>query len=1519
MSTIFFMNKDRLYEYRSERLQAVSFGSGKKDSVYVPDMEPGQLTVTRKNDRFEGTSKAPLSFRQKELPLDAVVLVDRERMMALFLTEESQKKPCTIPLPYHCQLTVGRSTENNISIPVNYMSKHHFTIRRENGVVHIEDNGSTNGIFLNGKRVTKAQMKAGDVLSVFAIRFSLQKSELLVENAGEKIKISLPDESYALGGRADTAIARNGMIPYRRSPRTQHQLPQEDIVLAPPPAAGKYEKQRGLFTSVLGSGAMLATTIAAGAVSPALLAARSAGMLSPVAFAASRTQSEKNRKSNVEKYNRMRQEKYGLYMEEQKARIESVAEIQRSILTYENPAPEECIEMMDSLSRRIWERSAQDPDFLDARLGMSYMPLCVKVKSRSEQGFRMESDELEELAAEIIEQTRIVDNVPFCLPLRELQTASFIGNREKVVQQVRNLVVTLATSHSFEDLRIVGIFDKDEQPLWEFMRWLPHVWDGEKQSRYLSFEPADTKAVLETLLETLKARRAQARDNYREKKSPLPHYLFIIGTQEQTQQSELMQYLTSNDPVLGISTLFLFDSLYSLPHSCQYIVDVDEGPCAYRRTEVNNKVFYTPDAPLDEKKTDAFARKMSSLELLRVDSTAQIPNSVTFLEGLGVKRVEELDAIGRWASSRPYETLSAPVGIMNGGRVFALDIHEKAHGPHGLIAGTTGSGKSETLQSWLLSMCVNYHPYDVNFVIIDYKGGGLANQLSDLPHVVGTITNLDANIYRPLVALKSELKRREEIFNRYGDRLKAKNIYEYQRIYHQGIAKEPMPHLVIVTDEFAELKKEEPEFMATLVSTARVGRSLGVHMFLATQSPSGVVDEQINNNTRFRLCLKVQSETDSREMIGSPDAASLTRTGRSYVRVGNGEFLDVFQSFWSGASYLGEDAEEPRAETENLVRLVDASGARICLTEKRTPEHASDATEMMAVRDYLKDCAKLLGLPKLQGPWLPELPGEVTAEQLDAEQGFDGSDWNGTMPWLRIPVGMFDAPLQQRQGVQYIEPAAEGHYGIYGAPVTGKTNLLKTIAWSAAMHYRPSEVNMYILDFGGWNMNVLSALPHVGGVALDYEEEKLQKLRKLLLEELALRKKQFMRKGVGSLAEFRKTGEEVPAILLLIDNIVPLFDQYPDYENLLITLAREGAAYGIYILYTANTTVGVRFRVIQNIRGAIAFEMTDRSDYSGIVGRLEGITLSKVTGRAFIKQETPVEFQAAIPLAAESENLRTARMRQIAARMDNAWKGYRPKPIPVMPDMIDLDDLFSKRENHFVIPVGMEYENISPVSFDLSEKYCLLITCSANTEKNALLGAISQRVGNENTLLYVLDSPEGNQHNLKGIAAGYGCVDNGEMTGTMLSEIITHLNTRKRAQRKAQQEQAEAFSESGFLADYPLICIVIDDLKAFVDSVADADKISMERICKLAQGLGVMVLAATNATEVERYNQIESLTRCIVANQQALVLDGKPSMYSFLSNDLGYKEKDTKIDAGDALVYRQGHCEKVKLAEIGFF
>ncbi|WP_081215205.1 type VII secretion protein EssC, partial [Streptococcus oralis] len=500
---------------------------------------------------------------------------------------------------------------------------------------------------------------------------------------------------------------------------------------------------------------------------------------------------------------------------------------------------------------------------------------------------------------------------------------------------------------------------------------------------------------------------------------------------------------------------------------------------------------------------------------------------------------------------------------------------------------------------------------------IDYKGGGMANLFKNLPHLLGTITNLDgAQSMRALASINAEIHRRERLFGEF----EVNHINQYQKKFRNGEATEPLPHLFLISDEFAELKVNQPDFIKELVSIARVGRSLGVHLILATQKPSGVVDDQIWSNSRFKIALKVADRSDSNEMLHTPDAAEITQTGRAYLQVGNNEVYELFQSAWSGADYQ-PDKDDMGIE-DHTIYLINELGQYEILNEdlsglEEAEEIKEVPTELDAIVQHIQVLCQEQEIPPVPQPWLPPLKERIALEELEAVQPAVAWEEEKSLSFL---LGMADIPQAQKQEAISINLSKDGHVLLYGSPGTGKTTFLQTAGMDLARKHSPKALTLYLMDFGTNGLAPLSKLPQVADTMLLDQSEKISKFVRIMECELNRRKKLLADYGVGTLELYREaSGQQEPAIVILLDSYEAIKEEAYEAElfKLLVRISREGLSIGVHLLMTAGRQSNLRAQLYSNFKHQLSLPQNDVSEVRAIVGSTPlAMTMEDIKGRA---------------------------------------------------------------------------------------------------------------------------------------------------------------------------------------------------------------------------------------------------------------------------------------------------------------
>lgn len=805
-----------------------------------------------------------------------------------------------------CALQYSFTSQNH-----QYISGQHIVIfQRGNGLV-LRDK-SRNGVFVNDIRIRgEVPLKYGDRVDIWGLSF-VALGQTLAIRPHENLRID-PSQLVLCGDEAAPApLETSSKLSYHRSPRSGGWLYQEEVSIEPPPAPQQTAEQP-LFMVVgpaltmalpmlIGSGMAV---IGAQGNSAFMYTGIVTAVLSAVIGAMWAVINLRYSKSQAKKAEVHRFSAYSDYLVRITEDIRKQYEHNTSVLRQTYPSASTCVA---SGIGHLWERNIHHADFLRYRLGLGDQPFQVEIKVPSER-FDLIDDSLKTKPAMIRENFRTLHDVPVCIDLREERVVGLVGGPDRAGAReiLYALVAQIAAQNCYTDVKLAFSYREDQgddASNWAFCRCLPHTWSEGRKVRYVAASKPEASDMFYELMGVLRLRGEVDHTNP-DAPLPKPWYIVVIEDSAILENEPIAKFLLDAKHDYGFTTLLLADRAKDLPNNCECVIANKNGSFTlYHTRESEEDVGLIRPDFVSRKDLERFARSLSNIEVDEIEVGGEIPNAVTFFDMYGIERPEELHVEERWKRSRTYENMRALIGLKSGAQPCYLDVHEKYHGPHGLVAGTTGSGKSETLQTYILSLALNFSPYDVGLFIIDYKGGGMANLFDGLPHMLGQISNLSGNqVHRAMVSIKSENLRRQRIFNENG----VNNINLYTTLYKNGEATVPVPHLLIIIDEFAELKREQPEFMRELISVAQVGRSLGVHLILATQKPSGTVDDNIWSNSKFRLCLRVQDRQDSMDMLHKPDAAYLTQAGRGFLQVGSDEVYEQFQSGWSGAPY-DEDA-----------------------------------------------------------------------------------------------------------------------------------------------------------------------------------------------------------------------------------------------------------------------------------------------------------------------------------------------------------------------------------------------------------------------------------------------------------------------------------------------------------------------------------------------------------------------------------------------------------------------------------
>ncbi len=1160
---------------------------------------------------------------------------------------------------------IGRDESATIAIQDDQASRRHVHLGVGSDQVMITDLQSTNGTLVDGRVLTETvELRPGAVVEVGTTLLTLERIEL------------------SAAARLASVHYADGHLDFNRPPRVRRRVEKKRLDLPNIPVK---PPKRKLPLAM--------------AVAPVLMGVAMAFVVGPVMLMFSAMGPVMAVFSLVED----RRGGHKAFREDSAKFEDALVAVQAELgPTHDElvrarrdaaPSPAHLIGRARSRSPELWERRLDDGDFLTVRIGLSNLPTNLSFRGGDTEGGEPAfADRVNALRTEF----EVDPDVPVDVDLRSLGVLGVTGPAEERAALLRWLVLQPATLDSPRDLGIVVIAPPDETALWDWTKWLPHTQTmvaGLPGARTVASDPEDIRVVFQIIDDLIVSRRieAQRRVGYGDD-AWHPHVLCVIPGDIPIPRPALSRVLVDGRE-FGITFIVGAARSEQLPGECKAVVHATQHGNDFSVT-VTATGDTIPSIVGDGVPLLAATETAISLAPIRDVSAAsasgEVPRQVLLLDILDLPDPSAASVLQRWQQHAGSGGLGAPVGI---GPTGPVTIDLRRDGPHGLAAGTTGAGKSELLQSLVASLAATHPANRLTFVLVDYKGGAAFKDCVALPHTVGFFTDLDAHLaQRALVSLNAELRRREHILSATG----TKDIIELER---KDPASAPA-NLFIVFDEFAFLKKEVPEFVAGVIDIAQRGRSLGVHLMLATQRPQGVVDDNIRANTNLRIALRIADEVDSNDVIDRPDAAHIPKSipGRAFIRTGHSD-VQIVQSAYAGAISSGG----PQRQPTKVKDFAFGSGLRATAGGGSAAADDDDRpTDLQRLVTAIGEANAQAGIPAQPLPWLPPLDpiydlGALLHEAVPVEGATE----------LAAVLGRVDIPEQQTQSTWQLDLGARGHVIVYGTSGTGKTTILRTLAASLASKLWPTDLNLYALDFASRGLRSVGDLPHCGGVVNADEVEKVERLLVMLDALVDERKAQLGAVGASSLAEYRAThGPVLPFVVVLIDGYAGFTSTFleVDHGAMIDRVARlvaEGRAVGLHFAITADRRNAIPSTLSGVISERIVLRMADRDEYATL-GLSSAIADTELpAGRGFVDDQREVQF--AILGEGTSGAEQAAALTQFGESLRAAAPPVEVPRIELLREYASRGDLEPATPGSWQVPLGISGTTYGTSFIDLED------------------------------------------------------------------------------------------------------------------------------------------------------------------------------------------------------------------------
>ena len=1148
----------------------------------------------------------------------------------------------------------------------------------------------------------------------------------------------------------------------KRSPRVPGpEAPEGRIELAEPPVLG--EPATADFSSAfvylpmaLGVGAMV-MMFTVGARSPStymMSGMMGVAMMSMGLGQLGRRGADRRRKMRAERRDYLR------YLAQLRNRVRQAAAEQRAAASWDNPRPQDLWAMASG--PRLWERRANQDDFAAVRIGLGTRRANLVLVPPETKPV----EDLEPLSAVSLRRFtnayQSVRHLPLPVPLRRFTSVEFAGDGPAALGLIRAMIAQLAVLHSPDELRIALLTDVVGRAEWDWLKWLPHNAHPHEEDAAgpLRLVAEDHDALFDLLGEEV-----TGRPDHDPEVTPRSGEPFVVVLAYRVHLPEDSRLLGG-----GLRNLVLLDATGAMTG----------GPRVLRLTVRDGEVEYPAGDDTVTAEADALTTEEAE-DLARVLAPMRTSGGIELVEQpletdfdltalLGIRDPRSFDVAALWRTRLAQSTrLRVPIGITEENEVLELDLKESAQagmGPHGLLIGATGSGKSELVRTLVIGLAATHSSDVLNFVLVDFKGGATFLNMDRLPHTSAVITNLADELHlvdRMRDSLNGEMMRRQELLRESG----YSSLFEYEKARLGGAALTPLPSLVIVVDEFSELLANKPEFVELFVSIGRLGRSLGVHLLLASQRLDEGRIHRVEGHLSYRIALRTFSSMESRSVIGVGSAYELpSAPGNGYLKIDTSNLARFKAAYVSGPCPVSATAAHPAELARGAEEVVafgmeqraprspaalEPAGDDLAgQSAERLPEPASDDEESLL--EVLVNRLEGAGPPARQ-VWLPPLDSSPSLDQLlpgivpDPERGMSANDYPG-LGGLRVPLGMVDRPFEQLRELLVADlSGADGHMAIAGAPQTGKSTMLRTLMLALALTHTPREVQFYCLDFGGGGLQSTAGLPHVGSIATRMERDRVQRTIEELTQLLELREQRFTTFGLESMTAYRalrdrgEIDDPYGDVFLVVDNWSTLKQDFEELEPRITDLAARGLSFGLHIVASAVRWSEIRPRA-RDLFGT-KFELRLGDAVESEIGSKLAASVPHQPGRGLTKSK--YHFLCALPRldsSSQTDNL-TAATKAAVAEIDTFWTG-RPAPgVRLLPAKLPLDKLPAP-DGDLRFCVGWDEQRLAPVWHDFSTTPHLMVFGDSETGKTNVLrlaiDAITRRYRPEEARILLADT-----------------------------------------------------------------------------------------------------------------------------------------------------------------------------------